>query len=69
MQQHWQSLRWTWLSRMQHRIYDFFLRSNRIADGTKNYGQVLRLVLTLSDLHDHEDSELHEAHEPNGQEG
>lgn len=51
---HWQSLRWPWLAKVQHRFYDFFLRSNRIADGTKNYGQVLRLVLTLSDLHDHE---------------
>ena len=57
MQQHWQSLRWKWLSQIQHRIYNAFLRSNRIADGTKNYGQVLRLVLTLSDLHDHEDGE------------
>ena len=37
----------------------------RIADGTKNYGQALRLVLTLSDLHDHE--EPAEA-EPDGQE-
>ena len=54
---HWQSLRWDGLSRLQHRFYNFFLRSNRIADGTKNYGQVLRLVLSLSDLHDHEHGE------------
>lgn len=52
---YWQERRWPWLSRLQHRFYNFFLRSNRIADGTKNYGQVLRLVLTLSDLHDHEE--------------
>ena len=51
---HWRNLRWPWLSRLQHRFYNLFLRSNGIADGTKNYGQVLRLVLTLSDLHDHE---------------
>lgn len=56
-QQHWQALRWKGLSRLQRRVYNAFLRSNRIADGTKNYGQVLRLVLTLSDLHDHEDGE------------
>jgi len=54
---HWQELRWDPLARLQRRFYHFFLRSNRIADGTKNYGQVLRLVLTFSDLHDHEDGQ------------
>ena len=57
--QHWQSLRWTWLANLQHRFYNFFLKTNRIADGTKNYSQVLRLVLTLSDLHDHGEPTLH----------
>ncbi len=52
---YWQDRRWPWLARVQHRFYNFFLRSNRIADGTKNYGQVLRLVLTFASLHDHED--------------
>ncbi|MBO6082978.1 MAG: DUF3810 domain-containing protein [Bacteroidales bacterium] len=52
---YWQDRRWPWLARVQHRFYNFFLRSNRIADGTKNYGQVLRLVLTFSSLHAHED--------------
>ena len=56
-QQFWQSRRWTGLSRLQHRWYDFFLRRNRIAEGTGNYGQVLRLVLTFSNLHEHEDGE------------
>ena len=50
---HWEGLRWPWLSRIQHSFYDFFLRSNRIAEGTANYGQVLRLVLTFSQFHDH----------------
>ena len=59
----WQSKRWPGLAKTQKWLYDLFLRSNRIADGTKNYGQVLRLVLTLSDLHDHETPEDH------GQEG
>ena len=54
---HWQSLRWAGLAKFQHRFYNLFLKTNRIADGTKNYGQVLRLVLTLSDLHEHEDGE------------
>lgn len=57
VQQHWRDLRWTWLAQVQHRFYDFFLRSNRIPDGTKNYGQVLRLVLTFSDFHEHTDGE------------
>ncbi len=50
---HWADLRWDWLAQIQHRFYNFFLKQNRIAEGTANYGQVLRLVLTLSDLHDH----------------
>ena len=55
--QHWQELRSPALSRVQRKLYDRFLKTNRIADGTRNYGQVLRLVLTFSDLHDHEDGE------------
>lgn len=54
---YWAGRRWMWLAKLQHRFYNFFLRSNRISDGTKNYGQVLRLVLTFSDLHSHEDGE------------
>lgn len=54
---YWRERRWMWLAKAQNRFYNFFLRSNRIADGTKNYGQVLRLVLSLSDLHSHEDGE------------
>ena len=56
-QLHWADLRWEWLSRIQHRFYDFFLRTNRIPEGTANYGQVLRLVLTFSQLHDHGEEE------------
>jgi prepilin-type N-terminal cleavage/methylation domain-containing protein len=50
---HWADLRWNWLARLQHRYYNLFLKTNRIADGTANYGQVLRLVMSLSDFHDH----------------
>ncbi|MBQ6073782.1 MAG: DUF3810 domain-containing protein [Bacteroidales bacterium] len=56
-QEHWQGMRWTAIAKMQKWIYDLFLRSNNIAEGTRNYGQVLRLVLTFSDLHSHEDGE------------
>lgn len=56
-QNYWQERRSAGLARVQKRFYDFFLRSNHIADGTKNYSQVLRLVLTLSDLHGHEHGE------------
>lgn len=49
---HWQALRRPWLSKVQHRFYDLFLRSNRIPEGTKNYAQVLRMVLTFSDFHE-----------------
>ena len=54
---HWEELRWPWIAALQHRFYIFFLKQNRIADGTANYGQVLRLVLSLSDLHDHDHGE------------
>ena len=54
---HWADLRWDWLALLQHRFYNFFLKQNRIAEGTANYGQVLRLVLSLSDLHDHGEEE------------
>ena len=50
-------MRWTAIAKMQKWIYDLFLRSNNIAGGTKDYGQVLRMVLTFSDLHSHEDGE------------
>lgn len=53
-QLHWRGLRWDWLSKAQHKFYNFFLKTNRISDGTANYGQVLRLVLTFSDLHQHD---------------
>ena len=54
---YWQDFRWEGLAKVQKRWYDTFLRGNHIADGTKNYGQVLRLVLTFSDFHDHEHGE------------
>ena len=54
---HWYALRWSRLSELQGKFYDFFLKTNRIADGTKNYGQVLRLVMTFSDFHAHPDGE------------
>ncbi len=56
-QDHWASLRWDAFAKAQKRFYNYFLRSNRIADGTKNYGEVLRLVLTFSDWHDHDHGE------------
>ena len=48
---YWQDKRLVGLQKIQKRFYDLFLRSNGIADGTKNYSQVLRMVLTFSDLH------------------
>lgn len=55
--QYWMDRRIPWVSKIQKRIYDAFLRGNHIAEGTKNYNQVLRLVLTFSDLYPHEDGE------------
>lgn len=62
-QEYWQEKRIPAVSRVQKRVYDLFLRSNGIPDGTKNYSQVLRMVLTFSDL------EEHETHTHDGEEG
>ena len=61
--EYWQEKRLPAVSRVQKRIYDLFLRGHRIPDGTKNYSQVLRMVLTFSDL------EGHETHTHDGEEG
>ena len=49
-QQYWQARRLPWIANLQKRFYDLFLRRNGIADGRKNYSQVLRMVLTFSDF-------------------
>lgn len=57
IQEYWISRQSKGLYKMQKRFYDFFLRSNRVVGGTKNYTQVMRMVFTLSDLHGHEHGE------------
>lgn len=54
-QAYWAEKRSAALSSLQRMVYNAFLRGNRIEDGMKNYGQVLRMVLTFSDFHNHED--------------
>ena len=56
-QLHWQDLKVAGIYNIQKRSYDKFLKNNHIEAGTGDYRQVLRLVLTFSDLHDHEDGE------------
>lgn len=46
-QQHWNELRWPWLDSIQSEIYDFFLKSNNVSSGTKNYSEVVQLLISL----------------------
>ena len=50
---YWKERRLTGISNVQKRSYDKFLKSNHVSEGTGDYRQVLRLVITFSDLHDH----------------
>lgn len=54
---YWKERRVTGIAKVQKRSYDKFLKSNHVAEGTADYRQVMRLVLTFSDLHDHTDGE------------
>ena len=56
-QLYWRDLRLVGVYNIQKRSYDKFLKSNHVTEGTGDYRQVLRLVLTFSDLHDHTDGE------------
>lgn len=44
---HWAESRSTLLDQMQSGIYDFFLKSNRIESGRKNYSQVVQLLISV----------------------
>ena len=46
-QRHWQSLYSPLIGEIQHRMYNFYLKGNRIASGTKNYGQVIGYIMAL----------------------
>ena len=56
-QLYWHERRITRIYNVQKRSYDKFLKSNHVSEGTGDYRQVLRLVLTFSDLHVHTDGE------------
>ena len=34
-------------------LYDAFLKGKRISDGTRNYSQVISLILSLEDIESH----------------
>ncbi len=44
---HWLSLRSPLLDQLQSRLYNWFLKSNRISSGTKNYDQVVNMIMSV----------------------
>lgn len=49
---HWTSLRNATLDAAQHAVYDLFLRSNHLPAGTRNYSQVVQLLLAVEAPHE-----------------
>ena len=46
---HWVSLYSETLGEMQDKIFDFYLRSNRIEEGRKSYSSVIGLLISYED--------------------
>ncbi len=44
-QHYWQEKYSPWIGKIQNRMYNFFLKSNRISSGTKNYSEVIGMIL------------------------
>lgn len=49
---HWASRRNATLDAAQHAVYDLFLRSNKLPAGTRNYSQVVQLLLAVEAPHE-----------------
>ncbi len=49
--QHWAALRSPTLDNIQSTIYDFFLKSNNVSSGMKNYSEVVRLLISIPSVH------------------
>ncbi len=45
-QLYWQNKYHPYWGKVQHKIYNFFLKSNRIGSGTKNYSEVIGLIIS-----------------------
>lgn len=42
---YWKAKYSPWIGEIQHRMYNFFLKSNQISSGTKNYSEVIGMIL------------------------
>ncbi len=49
----WESKESPVVNAVQTMLYDAFLKGNRISDGTRNYSQVISLILSLEDIESH----------------
>ena len=45
--EHWQSLRVGWIDRLQSRVFNLFLKSNGVSEGTKDYFGVVGMIITM----------------------
>ena len=50
VQKHWQELRSPAIDKVQSWMYDIFLKANNIPSGTKNYSEVVQLLISLKPL-------------------
>ncbi|MCQ2148404.1 MAG: DUF3810 domain-containing protein [Bacteroidales bacterium] len=48
-EEYWEKLRWGILEKTQRVVYNWFLKSNNIPSGTKNYSEVLLIIMSLDD--------------------
>jgi hypothetical protein len=47
-QAHWDALYSPVVGRIQHWIYNLYLKGNRISSGTANYNEVISIILSLN---------------------
>lgn len=48
-QDYWSARYNRWLGELQAKMYDFYLKGNRISSGRKNYAEVIGMILAFSD--------------------
>ena len=50
--EYWHSLYNPWIGEAQETLYNFFLKGNKISSGTKNYSEVIALLIALRAIDD-----------------
>ena len=50
--EYWHSLYNPWIGEAQEMLYNLFLKGNKISSGTKNYSEVIALLIALRAIDD-----------------